>query len=412
MSPSCTRSPKPRLLLVGPRIIENDVVGGTQVPFEQLLEALRRRAKIELTVVSTARPLANRGRVGKAVLDTTALLKTLARVWSRAPSVDLVVWYVSPRAALLSGGLVWLACTLRDRSLCVRIFGGNFDEELERASWTCRFLATRTLLKANLLLFETRRLAAKLGAGFRAAWLPMTRDMPRRRCAYRSSCRRLLFLSLLQPEKGLPELVAAAPRFPTGVRLSVFGPEYGFDPAVIGRLPNAQYGGIVPPERVPEVMEAHDALVLPTRYAGEGYSGVVIEAFQMGLPVIVTRHPSLTELVTEDSNGVLVSPGSVDSLVDAVTRLCSDDALFRRLREGARRSGERYRNDLAAEVIEELCRRASGLAEPTENRAVDAQGPAHVAPAPQATDREHPAGDRRRPGEAPARDRHDAQRHS
>ena len=163
---------------------------------------------------------------------------------------------------------------------------------------------------------------------------------------------------------------------------------------------------------MPEVLEAHDALVLPTRYAGEGYSGVVIEAFQMGLPVIVTRHPSLTELVTEDSNGVLVSPGSVDSLVDAVTRLCSDDALFRRLREGARRSGERYRNDLAAEVIEELCRRASRLAEPTENRAVDAHGAAHVAPAPQATDREHPAGDRRRPGEAPARDRHDAQRHS
>lgn len=357
MSSSGTGSSKPRLLLVGPRVVENDVVGGTQVPFEQLVEVLRRRANIELTVVSTARPLTGRGRVGKAVLDTTTLLRTLARVWSRAPSADLVIWCVSPRAALLSGWLVWLACTLRGRSLCVRFFGGNFDEELARASWACRFLATRTLLKANLLLFQTRRLAAKLGARFRAAWLPNTRDMPHRRRAHRSSCRRLLFLSLLQPEKGLPELVAAAPRFPTGVRLSVFGPEYGFDPSVIGRLPNAAYGGIVPPSQVPEVMEAHDALVLPTRYAGEGYSGVVIEAFQMGLPVIVARHPSLTELVTEGSDGLLVSPGSVDSLVDAVTRLCSDDALFRRLREGARRSGERYRNDLAAEVIEELCRR-------------------------------------------------------
>ena len=359
MAPSDTGGPRPRLLLVGPRIVENDVVGGTQVSFEQLVEGLRRRANVELTVVSTARPLAGRGRVGKAVLDAAALSRTLTRVWTRASSVDLVVWYVSPRAALLSGVLLWLACTLRGRPLCVRLFGGNFDEELARASRACRFLAARTLLRAHLLLFQTRRLAVTLGVRYRTAWLPNTRDMPRRRSAYRASCRRLLFLSLLQPEKGLPELVAAASRFPPGVRLSVFGPEYGFDPAVIDRLPNAAYGGIVPPTQVPEVMEAHDALVLPTRYAGEGYSGVVIEAFQMGLPAIVTRHPSLNELVTEGGNGMLVSPGSVESLVDAVSRLCSDDALFRRLRDGARQTGERYRNDLAAETIEELCRRAS-----------------------------------------------------
>ena len=357
--PSGARSPKPRLLLVGPRVVENDVIGGTQVHFEHVLKALRRRANIELTVVSTARPLAGKGRVGKAVLDATALLRTLARVWSRARSVDLVVWCVSPRGALLGGGLVWLACALRGRPLCVRFFGGTFDAELARARWVYRFMAARTFLKADLLLCETRHLSTKLAEAFRTGWLPTTRDMPRRRRAYRSSCRRLLFLSLLQPEKGLPELVAAAPRFPAGVRLSVFGPEYGFDPAVVDRLPNAEYGGIVPPERVPEVMEVHDALVLPTRYSGEGYPGVVIEAFQMGLPVIVTRHPPLNELVTEGNDGVFVDTGSVDSLVDAVARLYSDDTLFQRLREGALRSGERYRSDRAAQMVENLCRSAA-----------------------------------------------------
>ena len=358
-SPYGAGNAKPRLLLVGPRIVENDVIGGTQIPFEEAIEALCRRANVELTVVSTARPLANRGRVGKAILDAMALLRILAGVWSRTPAVDLVVWYVSPRAALLSGGLVWLACTLRGRPLCVRLFGGNFDAELAHAPRMCRFIAARTFLTADLLLFETRHLAATLGEGFRAAWLPTTRDMPRRRRAYRSSCRRLLFLSLLQPEKGLPELVAAAPRFPAGVRLSVFGPEYGFDPDVVDRLPNAAYGGIVPPERVPEVMEAHDALVLPTRYSGEGYPGAIIEAFQMGLPVVVTRRPPLTELVTEGNDGVFVDAGSVDSLVDAVARLCADDALFQRLRGGALRSGELYRSDRAALAIEDLCRSAA-----------------------------------------------------
>ena len=78
----------------------------------------------------------------------------------------------------------------------------------------------------------------------------------------------------------------------------------------------------------------------------------------MGLPVVVTRRPPLNELVTEGKDGVFVDAGSVNSLVDAVGRLCSDDALFQRLREGALESGERYRSDRAAQVIEDLCRSA------------------------------------------------------
>ena len=351
---------KARVLLVGPRITENDVVGGPQVSFELLLDDLRRRAKVGVTGLSTARPLANRGRLGKARLDTAALVTTLARVWRHAPAADLVVWYVSPRAALLGGAFIWIACTLRRRPLCIRFFGGNFDGRLAAAPWIVRFVAARTFLRADLVLCQTRRLAASLGRCCRTAWLPNTRSLPPRRRPHRDRCRRLLFLSVLQAEKGLPELLAAAERFPPLVRLSVFGPEVpGFDPRAFDRLPNAAYGGSVPPERVPEILETHDTLVLPARYENEGYPGVVIEAFQMGLPAIVTRWPSLEELVTDGQDGLFVEVGSVDSLVDAVARLCSDDELFRRLRNGALASGERYRNDRACELIEDLCERAA-----------------------------------------------------
>ena len=360
MHPSGAPFRRPRLLVIGPRVTEGDVVGGTQVTFELLLQALRRRANVDVSVVSTARPLADRGRLGKARLDAATLLKALVRVWRHAAATDLVVWYVSPRAALLSGGFFWLVCALRRRSLCVRLLGGSFDAQLTAAPLLCRYIATRTFLRAELLLCQTRRLATTLGKAFRTAWLPTTRDMPSRGQPYRSSCRRLLFLSVLLPEKGLPELIAAAERFPATVRLSVFGPEVsGFDPRVVDRLPNADYGGVVTPERVPAVMEAHDALVLPTRYANEGYSGVVIEAFQMGLPVVVTRCPALQELVTDGEDGLFVQVGSIDSIVAAVARLCSDDELFRRLRNGALMSGERFRNDRAAAMIEDLCRRAA-----------------------------------------------------
>lgn len=349
-----------RLLLVGPRIIGNDVIGGTQVQFEAQLDALLRRADVDVTAISTARPLAGRGLLGKACLDAVAFVATLARLWLRIPAADLVVWYVSPRAALLSGPFVRLACALRGRPLAIAFFGGNFDQRLAAAPWMVRLAAVRTFLRADLLLCQTRRLAAGLGRSFRTCWLPNTRNLPPRRSAYRDRCRRLLFLSVLQPEKGLPELLAATERFPAQVCLSVFGPEVpGFDARAFDRLPNAAYCGAVPPEQAPAILEAHDALVLPTRYDNEGYPGVVIEAFQMGLPVIVTRRPALEELVTDEQDGLLVEAGSVRSLAGAVVRLCSDDDLFRHLREGALASGERYRSDRAAEIVEELCRCAA-----------------------------------------------------
>ena len=353
-----------RLLLVGPRVIDNDIVGGSQVQFEQMVSALRGRGRVHVgAVISTARPLSNRTRVGKLLLDAKAFLETVVGAWRQAPAVDLIVWYVSDRGAILSGGFVWLVCAVRRRPLCIRFYGGDFDAQLasSRAIW--RFIATRTFLKADLLLFETKRLTAVVGASFRAAWHPSTRDTPRRRLSYRKSCRRLLFLSVLDPAKGLPELMEAALRFPPSVRLSVFGFQVpGFDVRTIDTVPNVVYGGPVAPPCVPAILETHDALVLPTRYAGEGYPGVVIEAFQMGLPVIVTRHAALQELVTDGKDGLCVAVGSVDAIVEAVVRMCSDDRLFCQLRRGALETGRRYRNDRAAAQIEGFCGRVAARA--------------------------------------------------
>lgn len=357
--------PRPRLLLIGPRIIANDIIGGTQIQFESLVSELQRRARVALALVSTARPLANRGRLGRAGLNATAFLKTLVSTWRQAVAADLVVWCVSPGAAIRGGWGLWLICALRRRPLGICFFGGSFDARLESAPAVWRFIATRTFLKADILLCQTRRLTDTLGESFRTAWLPNTRNMPSRRRPYRPSCRRLLFLSLLQAEKGVPELAAAAARFPDAVRLSVFGPATpGFDAQDVDHAPNVTFGGTVAPARVPAVMEEHDALVLPTRYPNEGYPGVVIEAFQMGLPVIVTRQGGLQELVTDGRDGLCVEAGSVDSLVEAVARVCSNDQLFQGLRKGALETGERYRAARAAVLLEGLCRRAAASGDP------------------------------------------------
>ena len=353
-------APRPHVLLLGPRLIHDDVVGGAKISFEHLLEDLQRRDNLTLTVVNTSRGLRNRGRCMRACLNATAFVRMLASLWRHAAAVDVVVWNVGPHGAVLSGAFVWAVCRLRERPLFIRVFGGSLGDELESVPAPVRFIAARTFLRADLLLLQTRQLVNDFGTSFSTAWFPTTRQMPPREQAYRDTCRRLLFLSQLRPEKGLPELLEAAPRFPASVTLSVFGPAMrGFDPRAIDALPNATYGGSVPPERVAAILEAHDALVVPTRHRGEGYPGVVIEAFQMGLPVIVTPLAPIRELVTDGGDGLYVTMASVDSLVDAVARMAGDDELFRRLRTGALATGERFRSDRAAARLEDLCRQLS-----------------------------------------------------
>lgn len=343
------------ILLVGPRIISGEVVGGAKIAFELLIHDLERRGNVRLTVINTSRRIHDRGRFASAVVNCLTLAMVLGRLWRGLASADVVLWNVSPGGAVIIGPFVRMLCAVRRRPLVVRTFGASLAECLAAAAAPVRLLATRTLLTAEAVLVETRQLTQVLGASCRAVWFPNTRDMPPRRTAFRAQCRRFLFLSLLHPEKGLPQLLAAAARFPPSLHLSVFGPaSRGFDASRIDDTANATYYGIAAPQDVPATLEAHDMLVLPTSLAGEGHPGVVIEAFQMGLPVLVTPTPPLRELVSHEENGLFVA-GSPESILEAALRISSDDGLFRRLREGALHTGARFRSPEAAARIEALC---------------------------------------------------------
>ena len=75
-----------------------------------------------------------------------------------------------------------------------------------------------------------------------------------------------------------------------------------------------------------------DVFVLPTFY--EGYGMAVAEAVARGLPVVCSRTGALPDLVDARS-GVLVPPGDVDALAEALAAVIGDDALRARLAAGA-----------------------------------------------------------------------------
>jgi sugar transferase (PEP-CTERM/EpsH1 system associated) len=74
----------------------------------------------------------------------------------------------------------------------------------------------------------------------------------------------------------------------------------------------------LPGERhdIPDIMQALDVFVLPSR--NEGISNTILEALASGLPVIATAVGGNLELVEDGVNGMLVTPGDVAGLAQAL----------------------------------------------------------------------------------------------
>ena len=80
---------------------------------------------------------------------------------------------------------------------------------------------------------------------------------------------------------------------------------------------------------VPDLYRAADAFASPT-YA-EGFSNTILEAMAAGLPVVSTHAVGVSDCLRDGENGLLVEPGDVPALADAIARLVTDEALRRRL---------------------------------------------------------------------------------
>jgi sugar transferase (PEP-CTERM/EpsH1 system associated) len=111
--------------------------------------------------------------------------------------------------------------------------------------------------------------------------------------------------------------------------------------------------------RVPELLNAMDVFVLPS--LGEGMSNTLLEAMAAGLPVLATNVGGNPEIIEDNVNGSLFTPGDAQWLADRLNLMARDPALIHQLGTAARnraiesfslsRMLENYRNfylDLAA----------------------------------------------------------------
>lgn len=90
----------------------------------------------------------------------------------------------------------------------------------------------------------------------------------------------------------------------------------------------------------------------------EPFGLVILEAMFAAKPVIATRAGGVTDLVTDEETGILVEPGNIQGMADAIARLSSEPELARRLgAAGAERARNVFTMEKNAAKVAEIYER-------------------------------------------------------
>lgn len=293
-----------QILLIGPRLRDRQKPGGAVIAFEDMLRYFASQ-KIPHEIIDINGN--QRMRYLRGVL-------LLGKVLYRVRRAGMIWLNVSEKGFTHLSPLLFLLCRLFGKKFILRTFGGNNIERYQNRTAWHRAVLSHTSLKADIFFLETHReVQFFTSRGSLTAWFPNPRPpvaVRRNDAPFQS---RFVFVSRLHPDKGADLLLDVWPDLPAHYRLEMYGPtdrrEY---------LDSPYYRGVISSGEVARVLAQSDVLLLPTHYPGEGYPGIIIEAYRAGVPVVTTRWNAIPEIVDDHKTGLLIEPKNGMELLIAI----------------------------------------------------------------------------------------------
>ncbi len=105
---------------------------------------------------------------------------------------------------------------------------------------------------------------------------------------------------------------------------------------------------------VPATLAELDVIALPS--SEETFGMALLEGMAMGLAPVASRVGGIPELVRHEQNGLLVPPGNVGALADALQRLAENPELLAALQRAARKTAEEHSLEHTVTQLEALYR--------------------------------------------------------
>ena len=300
-----------KILLIGPRFNNNNKsLGGIVVLFEDLVDFCLNK-KIQHIVIDT-----NKSNYKNVFI---AYFKIICLIVSNRKNTKHILLNGTAKDYLYIVPILVFISNLYNTPVSLRKFAGNFYSVYTKSNFICRKLYEYGLFHSTNNFFETKYLVEKFKfLNKNTFWWPNSRPSNNFNVsnAFKS---RFVFISQIKQTKGIYEFLNSSNTFNSNYTFDVYGPV--MDNKFISKLKtykNANYKGLLNPKDVCKTLAKYNVLVLPTYHDGEGYPGIILEAFSIGMPVISTRWNSIPEIIKDKHNGLLISIKNEKQLVRAI----------------------------------------------------------------------------------------------
>ncbi len=204
----------------------------------------------------------------------------------------------------------------------LRKFAGSLEDYLPNISKIKQRRIAEAINRADLILLETKAGIKHLNSWIpdsrgKTCWFPNVRQSSKQKKDTAIFNKRIVFFGHIKAAKGIEELIVLASKLPKDYTVELYGRiieerylHYNWESLGL------KYMGEVPQQNVPQILSEAMLLILPSHT--EGYPGVIIEAFSVGVPVVATRVGGIPEMIEDGKNGRLCDVGDTDALCEAV----------------------------------------------------------------------------------------------
>lgn len=301
------------MLVLGKRTSGSKNVGGAIVLSEQFLSSLN-YYNIEYEFVD----LNYRNNYGKLIAFFRI---NILIVWKAFKSRKIILNYSNNGVLIYLFPLLFISI-FNSKKLILRFFGTNFKAFLDSQFKPVQSLIKFVVSRADLVFFEEKNQIKELQSlNKNIQWFPNVRWSPNHlsnKIGNDMFDGKFIFLGHIRKEKGVDLLLEAKLRLGDLFDLKMFGEKinYTCPPHLLPIFSKVYMGVLAQEEVIPELCK-YDVLILPSYK--EGYPGVIIEAFSVGLPVIASDLQGIQEMTEEHkASAILIPVDNIEELIKAI----------------------------------------------------------------------------------------------
>ena len=307
-------------------------IGGSELAIKNLTERL---PEVEFEIMSAKGP--------KWLMPITGVFRALNKKF------DLIHVF----QASYAGGAGWLL------KLCFPktpfIVSLQEGKDLAQQSFFVKFFRKIILKKADVITAISTYLldyAKKINPRAKIYLLPNGVDPS---LFYHKSSDYIFSASRLVHKNGMDTLIEAMKLLPEQ-KLKIAGS----GPQILPKLPNVEFLGSVPYDKLPAYMAHASVFVRPSR--SEGMGSAFLDAMSAGVPVVATPVGGIPDFLKDHETGIFCTVDDPQSVADAIREILENSALREKIVEQAYKMvTQRYDWDMLAKQYYEIINRHSRI---------------------------------------------------